>query len=123
MPIQKEVSPDERRKAGHLRKTIYNKVDYSSYMAIHGMGETGGRRGTGALLLRQVRSAPSPPGGSCAPFSRSAGGLQAVSGLAVLREVQPHHLVLPRDAKPHELVEDLEQPVAHGEGVDQHGRN
>ena len=27
----------------------------------------------------------------------------------MLREVQPHHFVLPREAKPHELVQNLQQ--------------
>ena len=96
-----------RRKAGQLRKNIYNKVNNDTYMTARGEGKIGGRRGSGAPLLRQVRSAPSPPGGSCVPSARSAAGLPVVPGLAVLREIQPHHLVFPRDAKPHELLERL----------------
>src|SRR5512141_2705984 len=101
MPDRKGVSADDRRKAKQLRKTIYNKVHNNAYMTALGKGKVGGRRGAGALLLRQVRSAPSPPGGSCVPSARSDAGLHGVTRLAVLRKVQPHHFVFPRDAKPH----------------------
>src|SRR3989304_4028721 len=93
--IERRFPWEHRREAGQLRKIIYNKVINNTYMTDCEEGKTGGRRGSGTPLLRQVRSAPSPPGGSCVSSARSAAGLPVVPRLAVLREVQPHHLVLP----------------------------